>query len=79
MCRNIGWKDTKYRYKCKFVCLDCRYSKKAWHEDYQVCHCGNVMFDIGMDYRVPRKTNGAGWKELETRVLNNEKWHKCGC
>jgi len=70
----------QYKYKCKWVCLDCRRCVKANHENLQTCvTCGIVMNDIGLDYRPPRKTNDSGWKELSKLVKNDVGFHSCGC
>jgi len=79
MCRYYKH-SASIRYKCKFVCLDCRYCKKSFHQDLQKCvHCDKLMHDIGLDYRPPRKTNDSGWRELSKLVKADVGFHSCGC
>lgn len=80
MCRYHDTRTGSIRYKCKYVCLECRYVKKAYHVDLQKCvKCGKLMHDIGLDYRPPRKSNRRGWKKLAELVEANVEFHSCGC
>jgi hypothetical protein len=53
-----------------YVCLDCRTAKRAEAAyglvaDYRCSSCGKPLSELGWRRRIPRKTDGKGWKELQ--------------
>ncbi|MCW8130878.1 MAG: hypothetical protein KIS92_11045 [Planctomycetota bacterium] len=45
-----------------------------------VCpECKRPMFDMGLDFKAPRKSNRTSWKVAETLARNGFTFHDCGC
>ena len=68
------------KYRCTWVCTDCRNAKQSFHEDPQKCHtCQKQMHDVGLDLRVPRKTQLRKWRKLGELLKTGRDLHSCGC
>lgn len=56
-----------------YVCLHCRWSRRAeaaygLNTNFRCPTCGGSLWELEWRWRIPRKTNDKGWKELEMKV-----------
>lgn len=63
--------------KRTYVCLDCRTAKRAeaaygLNTDFRCSQCQGPAFELPWGWRIPKKTDGPGWKELRKFVSELE-------
>jgi len=56
-----------------YVCLRCRWSRRAeaaygLNTNLRCPTCSGSLWELEWRWRIPRKTNDKGWKELEVKV-----------
>ncbi|MEQ1933343.1 MAG: hypothetical protein ABL962_05620 [Fimbriimonadaceae bacterium] len=56
-----------------YICLPCRWSRRAeaaygLNTNLRCPTCSGPLWELEWRWRIPRKTNDKGWKELETKV-----------
>lgn len=82
MCRYDG------RYACRWACFNCRKAFKGHavgqlghvHGDELKCpECGQIMTDMGQDFKPPRRDAKNQWKKLVLLVNKGVTFHSCGC
>lgn len=79
-------------YKPHYACFSCRKTFKRrliWDIDREKhanesipakCpQCGELMADMGMDFKAPKKDNVKAWKHLSTLYSVEITFHSCGC
>ena len=65
-----------------YICIKCRVAKRAPAEyglntDYRCSQCQQELWELEWRWRIPKKTDDKGWKELEEKVISDsEKWLK---
>ncbi|WP_221420238.1 hypothetical protein [Fulvivirga sp. M361] len=81
------------RYKPHYACFNCRKTfKRRLLFDIQggICQtdestpakcpeCGNLMADMGLDFKSPRKSDIKAWNHLSTLYKVGITYHSCGC
>ncbi len=80
-------------YKPHYACFNCRKTfKRRLQVDIKrgintgdenkpaTCpECGNVMADMGLDFKSPKKTDVKAWDHLSTLYTVGITYHSCGC
>lgn len=83
MCR-YGYQQ----YSCHWACFSCRKSFKgfsAWmgtntHGIIRICpECGGPLYDLGQDFKTPRKESKNQWKKIKLLFEKGITFHSCGC
>ena len=64
--------------KRTYICLDCRTAKRAEaaygrNTDFRCSQCQGPVFELPWRWRIPKKTDDAGWKELRNFVSEIER------
>ena len=74
MCRYDGFGG---HLKGHFVCVDCQVGFKSVY----ICPlCKNEMACVGMDFRIPRKTNDREWRKIRMLMAAGMRFPSgCGC
>lgn len=63
-----------------YICLTCRWARRAeaaygLNTRLRCPTCTGPLWELEWAWRIPRKTNDKGWKELETKVaLTAAEW-----
>ncbi|HET6410261.1 MAG TPA: hypothetical protein VFG14_20390 [Chthoniobacteraceae bacterium] len=56
-----------------YICLSCRWSRRAeaaygLNTSLRCPACNGSLWELESRWRIPRKTNDKGWKELEAKI-----------
>ena len=56
-----------------YICVDCRWSRRAeaaygLNTSLRCPTCKGALWELDWRWRIPRKTNDAGWKELAAKI-----------
>ena len=59
-----------------YICLPCRWSRRAraayWQNTDMRCPtCHGSLWELDWRWRIPRKGNDKGWKELENKIARD--------
>jgi hypothetical protein len=70
--------------KTHFACLPCRFTSKhwgaRWREVNVYCpHCGELMVDLGRDFKAPRRQSVSQWRKVEMLAAAGITFDSCGC
>ena len=55
------------------------YAKEINQKRFKCPECGQLMADLGLDFKAPRKTAIKQWKIIEGMYTIGHSWHTCGC
>lgn len=55
------------------------YAKEIKSKRFKCPECGQIMADLGLDFKAPRKTAIKQWKIIENMYVMGHTWHSCGC
>lgn len=81
-------------YKPRFACFECRKSFRVRDEDEMSCEpkrdeqgrriafcpqCRARMYDIGIDFRVPKKSDSDAWQVARLLASVGARYQGCGC
>jgi len=63
--------------KRTYICLECRTTKRAeaaygLDTDFRCSQCQRSLFELPWQWRIPKKTDDAGWKKLRKVVSEIE-------
>ena len=79
------------QYSCHWACFNCRKAFKAWSawtmpaitehsKVVRVCpECAGPLYDLGQDFKPPRKLAVSQWKKIELLFDDGVTFHSCGC
>ncbi|MFS0553950.1 hypothetical protein [Brevibacillus sp. 179-C9.3 HS] len=77
-------------YKDIYACFACRkvfkqtskfeLTEEEWNKIKHACpQCGELMKDMGHDFKAPKQTDVKQWKKVEILFQHGFTYHSCGC
>lgn len=77
-------------YKDIYACFNCRkvFKQTSGYElsetdnqnrKYKCPQCGEIMKDMGHDFKAPKQSNIKQWAKVEILFNNGFTYHSCGC
>ena len=59
-----------------YICINCRFSKRAeanhgLNTDFRCPTCHGKLWELEWKWRIPKKNDDKGWKELREKVIND--------